>query len=211
MYDAQKAVEMIDADVLFLHLNPLQEAVQAEGDRNWFGVFRKIEELVPAIGVPVVIKEVGNGISADLARRLIEIGVAGVDVAGAGGTSWSEVEAHRQSDIKKRQVAHSFSGWGIPTVRALTDIRTVLPDAPLIASGGIRTGIDVAKAIRLGADLVGMAAPALSAATKTAKAVESQMSIVLEELKIAMFCTGSPDLSGLRQAVLRDVENGTAI
>ncbi len=209
VYDAQKAVAMIEADALFLHLNPLQEAVQAEGDRNWSGVFRKIEELVPALDVPVIVKEVGNGISADLARRLVGIGVAGVDVAGAGGTSWSEVEAHRQGDEKMRQVAHSFSGWGIPTVQALSDIRAVLPDTPVIASGGVRSGVDVAKAIRLGADLVGMAAPALGAATKTVNAVETQMSGVAEELKIAMFCTGSPNLSALRRAVLRAAADGT--
>ena len=154
--DARKAVDMIGADALFLHLNPLQEAVQAEGDRNWAGVLEKIGELAGASDVPVVVKEVGNGISGALARRLADIGVAGIDVAGAGGTSWSEVEAHRQLDEKMRRVAHSFAGWGIPTARALTDVRAALPNTPVIASGGVRTGIDVAKAIRLGADLVGI-------------------------------------------------------
>jgi isopentenyl-diphosphate delta-isomerase len=209
--DARKAIEMIDADALFLHLNPLQEAVQAEGDRNWSGLLRKIGDLAPALDVPIVVKEVGNGISADLARRLVEAGIAGIDVAGAGGTSWSEVEAHRQGDEKMRRVAHTFAGWGIPTVRALSEVRDTLPDIPLIASGGIRTGVDVAKAIRLGANLVGMAAPTLGFATKTAKAVEDQMSAVAEELKIAMFCTGSQNLSALRRAVIRMVAGGLAI
>ena len=209
--DARKAVDMIGADALFLHLNPLQEAVQAEGDRNWAGVLEKIGELAGASDVPVIVKEVGNGISASLARRLADIGVAGIDVAGAGGTSWSEVEAHRQLDEKMRRVAHSFAGWGIPTARALTDVRAALPNTPVIASGGVRTGIDAAKAIRLGADLVGMGAPALGSAMETAKAVENQLSAVVEELKIAMFCTGSRDIPALRQAVLRNVADGEPV
>ncbi len=209
--DARKAVDMIGADALFLHLNPLQEAVQAEGDRSWAGVLEKIGELAGASDVPVVVKEVGNGISGALARRLADIGVAGIDVAGAGGTSWSEVEAHRQLDEKMRQVAHSFAGWGIPTARALTDVRAASPNTPVIASGGVRTGIDAAKAIRLGADLVGMAAPALGSAMETAEAVENQLSAVVEELKIAMFCTGSRDIPALRQAVLRNVADGEPV
>ena len=209
--DARKAVDMIGADALFLHLNPLQEAVQAEGDRSWAGVLEKIGELAGASDVPVIVKEVGNGISGALARRLADIGVAGIDVAGAGGTSWSEVEAHRQLDEKMRQVAHSFAGWGIPTARALTDVRAASPNTPVIASGGVRTGIDAAKAIRLGADLVGMAAPALGSAMETAEAVENQLSAVVEELKIAMFCTGSRDIPALRQAVLRNVADGEPV
>ena len=209
--DARKAVEMIGADALFLHLNPLQEAVQAEGDRNWAGVLQKIGELTSALDVPIVVKEVGNGISGSLARRLADLGVAGIDVAGAGGTSWSEVEAHRQDDDWMRRVAHSFAGWGIPTARALIDVRSSLPDLSVIASGGIRTGIDAAKAVRLGADLVGMAAPALGSATETAKSVEDKMSAVTEELRIAMFCTGSPDIAALRRAVLRKVADGEKI
>ncbi len=209
--DARKAVDMIGADALFLHLNPLQEAVQAEGDRNWAGVLEKIGELAGASDVPVIVKEVGNGISGALARRLADVGVAGIDVAGAGGTSWSEVEAHRQLDEKMRRVAHSFAGWGIPTARALTDVRAALPNTPVIASGGVRTGIDAAKAIRLGADLVGIGAPALGLAMETSKAVENQLSAVVEELKIAMFCTGSRDIPALRQAVLLNVADGEPV
>ena len=209
--EARKAVEMIGADALFLHLNPLQEAVQSEGDRNWAGVLSKIGDLANRLEVPIVVKEVGNGISGSLARRLMDAGVAGIDVAGAGGTSWSEVEAHRQDDETMRRVAHSFAGWGIPTAWALSDVRAALPDTPLIASGGVRTGIDAAKAIRLGADLVGMAAPALGSATETAKAVETRMSAVVEELRIAMFCTGCRDLGALRQAVLRSAADGRPV
>ena len=142
---ARKAVDMIEADGLFLHLNPLQEAVQTEGDRNWSGVLNKIGELVESLDTPVVVKEVGNGISAGIARRLVDLGVSGIDVAGAGGTSWSEVEAYRQNDEQKRRIAHSFAGWGIPTSIALSEVRRALPDTP-DRMGGIRS-VDVAKAI----------------------------------------------------------------
>ena len=201
---ARKAVDMIEADGLFLHLNPLQEAVQTEGDRNWSGVLNKIGELVEALDTPVVVKEVGNGISAGIARRLVDLGVSGIDVAGAGGTSWSEVEAYRQNDEQKRRIAHSFAGWGIPTSIALSEVRRALPDTPLIASGGIRSGVDVAKAIRLGADLVGMAAPTLAPAIETTDVVIAQMAAVAEELRVAMFCTGSAHLMELRQATILD-------
>lgn len=201
---ARKAVDMIEADGLFLHLNPLQEAVQTEGDRNWSGVLNKIGELVESLDTPVVVKEVGNGISAGIARRLVDLGVSGIDVAGAGGTSWSEVEAYRQNDEQKRRIAHSFAGWGIPTSIALSEVRRALPNTPLIASGGIRSGVDVAKAIRLGADLVGMAAPTLAPAIETTDVVIAQMAAVAEELRVAMFCTGSAHLTELRQATILD-------
>lgn len=205
---ARRAVDMIGADALFLHLNPLQEAVQAGGDRNWTGLYDKIAAVVAALDVPVVAKEVGNGISGDIARRLVDIGVAGIDVAGAGGTSWSEVEAHRQSDPLRRRVAHAFAGWGIPTAESLVAVVAGAPDVPVFASGGIRSGIDAAIAIRLGADLVGMAAPTLGSAMETATAVHDTMSATIEELRIAMFCTGSGNLDALKLAGLRHVPSG---
>tara|TARA_A100001037_G_scaffold262476_1_gene252120 strand:- start:302 stop:1345 length:1044 start_codon:yes stop_codon:yes gene_type:complete len=208
---ARQAVEMIEADALFLHLNPLQEAVQSGGDRNWKGLIDKIGAVVDGLSVPVVVKEVGNGISVSVARRLAEVGVAAIDVAGAGGTSWSEVEAYRQSDPLHRRVAHSFAGWGIPTAQALIDLRSELPDTSVYASGGIRSGIDAAKALRLGASLVGMAAPALGSAVETAKSVENRMSAAMEELRIAMFCTGSKNLDMLKFAPLRRTEDGRRI
>lgn len=208
---ARRAVDMIGADALFLHLNPLQEAVQAGGDRNWAGLYAKIGTLVDAIEVPVVVKEVGNGISGSVARRLVDLGVAGIDVAGAGGTSWSEVEAYRQKDPMTRRVAHAFAGWGIPTATALADVCAAVPEVPVFASGGIRSGIDAAKAIRLGASLVGMAAPALSSAAETAAAVTDAMTATAEELRIAMFCTGSQDLKALKSAVMRRVSDGDPI
>jgi isopentenyl-diphosphate delta-isomerase len=200
---ARRAVEMIEADALFLHLNPLQEAVQAGGDRDWRGLAEKIAALAPKLGVPVVVKEVGNGISAEVAKALAGCGIAGIDVAGAGGTSWSEVEAHRAADPFQRRVAHSFAGWGIPTALALNEVRRAVPALPVFASGGLRSGIDIAKAIRLGATLCGAAAPVLGTATETAAAVRDRMAGLIAELRIAAFCTGSADLAQLRRATLR--------
>ena len=201
---ARRAVEMIEADALILHLNPLQEAVQPQGDPDWRGLYGRIERLVAQLPVPVVVKEVGNGLSAKVAQQLAECGVAALDVAGAGGTSWSEVEAHRQTDALKKRIAHSFRDWGIPTALSLLEIRRLLPDLPLVASGGIRNGIDAAKAIRLGADVIGMAAPALHAVSQgQMQAVVDIFRAVIEELRIAAFCTGSANLARLRQATLR--------
>ena len=200
---ARRAVETIGADALFLHLNPLQEAVQAGGDRNWTGLYRRVEELARSLDVPVVGKEVGNGIGAGVAARLVDCGVAAVDVSGAGGTSWSEVEAHRQADPEVRAVAHSFAGWGIPTAAALIDVVRAIPHRPVFASGGIRDGIDSAKAIRLGAALVGTAAPILESGDDAPDRAEKRMARMVDELKIAAFCVGARDLEALRRAVLR--------
>ncbi|MBM3485904.1 MAG: type 2 isopentenyl-diphosphate Delta-isomerase [Alphaproteobacteria bacterium] len=209
--EARRAVDMIGADALFLHLNPLQEAVQAGGDRAWSGVLARIETLCRALPVPVAVKEVGNGISGALARRLDEAGVAAIDVAGAGGTSWSEVEAHRQPDPRVRRIAHAFAGWGIPTALALIETVAAVPDRPVFASGGIRTGIDAAKAIRLGAALVGTAAPVLAGATATADAVAARVQDLIDALRIAAFCAGAGDLAQLRRAPLRRVDDWSVV
>jgi isopentenyl-diphosphate delta-isomerase len=208
---ARRAVDMIDADALFIHLNPLQEAVQAEGDRNWRGILTKLEELIRKIEIPVVVKEIGNGISADLARRFISIGVAGIDVAGAGGTSWSEVEANRQSDPLIRKVAHSFAGWGIPTVHSLVEVRREAGSLPVFASGGLRTGIDIAKAIRLGATMCGVAAPALVAADEDTETVTKHVQCLIEELRISAFCTGAKNLRDLTRVPLRRVNDWSKV
>jgi isopentenyl-diphosphate Delta-isomerase len=203
--EARRAVEMIGADALFLHLNPLQEAVQPGGNRDWRDLLAKIGRLAAALDVPLVVKEVGNGIGAALARRLGECGVAAIDIAGAGGTSWSEVEAFRQPDPATSRIAHGFAGWGIPTALALIEARRAAPGLPVFASGGIRSGVDAAKAIRLGAALVGVAAPVLPEATETAAAVEGGVGGLIEALRIAAFCTGSASLEDLRRATLRRV------
>lgn len=202
--EAMRAVEMIEADALIVHLNPLQEAVQAGGDTDWRGIFTRIETLARDLAVPLVVKEVGAGISASLARRLVEGGVAAIDVAGAGGTSWAAVEAERADDPLLRRTAMAFADWGIPTARAIAGVRAACPDTTVIGSGGLRSGLDVARAIRLGADLGGQAAATLAAADHSAEAVAGHFAAVIQELRIACFCTGSADLAALRRAPLID-------
>ncbi|YAF95256.1 MAG: type 2 isopentenyl-diphosphate Delta-isomerase [Nodularia sp. CChRGM 3473] len=204
---ARRAVDMIEADALILHLNALQEAVQPEGDRNWKNLYLQIEALVKQIDVPVIAKEVGNGISASVARRLADMGIAAIDVAGAGGTSWSEVEAYRQRDPLRQKVAHCFAGWGIPTALALMEVTQAVREIPVFASGGIRTGEEVAKAIVLGASLVGSAAPVLEAATHNVQLVYEKFAALIEELRVATFCTGSAHLTQLKASSLRRVDN----
>lgn len=197
---ARRAIEMIDADALIVHLNPLQEALQPGGDRDWRGILQAISRVVEASPVPVVIKEVGAGLSVSVARALADAGVAMIDVAGAGGTSWAAVEAERAPDPQAREIARAFANWGLPTVDALCQVRAALPTLPLIASGGIHTGIDVAKALRLGADLVGQAAAVLASASSSTEAVVQHFETVIAQLRIACFCTGSDDLAALRRA-----------
>lgn len=196
----RRAVDMIEADALILHLNPLQEAVQPEGNTNFKGLLAKIEQVCRALEVPVVVKEVGNGIGAHDARRLYECGVRVIDVAGAGGTSWSEVERFRQPSEQGRRVAGAFADWGLPTTECVREVRAALPEVTLIASGGVRSGVDVAKAIALGADLAGTAKPALVSAIdeRGAAAVAEGLQGFIRELRVAMFCAGCADLAALR-------------
>ena len=169
--ECRRAIEMIEADALILHLNALQEAVQPEGNSDFAGLARKIEMVCKAMDVPVIAKEVGWGVSGETARLLWDAGVSAIDVAGAGGTSWSQVEAHRIPTEKGRLVAEAFAGWGIPTAESVIMVRKGgIPErGKLFASGGVRNGIDVAKALALGADLAGMARPFLKAAAMSAE------------------------------------------
>lgn len=199
---ARRAIEMIDGDALIIHLNPLQEAVQPEGDRDWRGVLVAIERLAATLEAPLVVKEVGSGLSARVARQLLDAGVAVLDVAGAGGTSWAAVEAARIANPQQRAVAEAFAGWGIPTAQAIAEVRRACPDAILIGSGGIRDGIDAARAIRLGADLVGQAAAVLESALISSEAVVAHFQTLIEQLRIVCFCTGSANLVELAQAPL---------
>jgi len=200
---AQDAVSMIEADALIVHLNPLQEALQRGGDRDWRGVLQAIAQLVKTLDVPVIVKEVGAGISPEVAQRLAEAGVSMIDIAGTGGTSWAAVEGERASTPQQRAVAMAFADWGIPTDEALRAVRHRLPAMPLIASGGIRDGIDAAKALRLGADVVGQAAAVLSSALHSADAVVTHFETLIEQLRVACFCTGSANLRQLRLAPLQ--------
>jgi isopentenyl-diphosphate delta-isomerase len=195
--DCARLVDMLGADALVLHLNALQEALQPEGDTCFAGLLGRIEDVATTLDVPVIVKEVGWGISADLVTTLLGAGVAAVDVAGAGGTSWSEVERHRLGGPAARTAA-AFAGWGIPTAVALTQARAAAPDGVILASGGVRSGLDLAIAVALGADLVGIAGPFLRAAASGTRACIDLGHEWLDVLRITMFCTGSADLSGLR-------------
>jgi isopentenyl-diphosphate delta-isomerase len=194
----RRAVDAVEADALILHLNPLQEALQTDGDWNWSGLLAKIEDVCRSLAVPVVVKEVGWGISEQAARWLAGAGVAGIDVAGSGGTSWSEVEYHRAPTEELRRMAKTFADWGIPTADALVKVRVGAPGLPVIASGGLRTGIDAAKALALGAVAVGVASPFLKAAAASPEAVIGTIDQFASELRVAMFCSGAGDLAALR-------------
>ncbi|WP_407315811.1 type 2 isopentenyl-diphosphate Delta-isomerase [Pseudomonas sp. nanlin1] len=205
---ARRSVDTLQADALIIHLNPLQEAVQAEGDRKWSGVLEAIRRTVDTLGVPVVVKEVGAGLSASVAVALVQAGVRVIDVAGLGGTSWAVVEAERAAKPADREVAMAFAHWGIPTATSLQQVRQALPNTTLIASGGMRNGVDAAKAIRLGADLVGQAAGVLRDATLSTAAVIEHFEIIIRQLRVACFCTGSADLAALRRARLLPPDPG---
>lgn len=194
--DAKKAMDMIGADALAIHLNPLQEAVQPEGETNFKGVLDKIGEIAREIEKPVIVKETGAGISAEEAKRLEEAGVKGIDVSGAGGTSFAAVEHFRAEEAgnkNQRRLGDVFWDWGIPTAISLIEaVQTV--KIPVIASGGIRTGIDAAKALALGASLVGLAQPILMAAVKGVEETEAAITLLADELRNTMFLVGAENI-----------------
>jgi isopentenyl-diphosphate delta-isomerase len=197
----RKAVAMIDADGLILHLNVLQEAVQPEGNRNFKGLARRIAQICRYLEVPVVAKEVGFGISVDAALRLKQAGVKAIDVAGRGGTSWYAVEAKRSAQ-KGKPLEQTFADWGIPTEEALVQVRSAVPDIELVASGGIRNGLDVAKSIALGANVAAIGQPLLAPALESADKVVQSLLKVIHEIKVAMLCVGAGDIAALRNAPL---------
>jgi len=198
--DCLKLVELLEADALILHLNPLQEWVQSGGDSNFKGLLAKIQQICAQLPVPVIAKEVGNGISAVMAKQLIEAGVAAIDVAGAGGTSWAKVESQRAKDNRQRHLGQVFADWGLPTAECITTIRSMNSTIPLIASGGLKNGLDLAKSIALGADLGGLARPFLVAAIESEAAVDELVKFLIAELEIVLFCTGNPNLSALKNS-----------
>ncbi len=193
-----RLVEAVRADALVLHLNPLQEALQPEGNTRFSCLLKKIESVCRWLPVPVMVKEVGGGISEEVAASLAGAGVACIDIAGAGGTCWSEIERLRARDPADAKTGEFFSGWGIPTAESIKLARRGAPDLPVIASGGIRSGLDAAKAIALGADMAGIAAPLLKAAVISSEAVEQLLNEVVEVLRITMFCIGAPDIRKLK-------------
>ena len=198
----RRAVDMIQADALILHLNPLQEAVQDAGDTNFAGLAKKIEKVCRKIEVPVIAKEVGWGISEKTAKLLADCGVSAIDVAGAGGTSWSQVEMHRAPDEFTRQLAATFVGWGIPTADSILNVKKAVPDITIFASGGLKDGLDIAKCIALGATLGGMAGQFLKAAAVSTEKAVKMIKLTKRQIEVTMFAAGVGTLDGLNQAIL---------
>jgi len=198
----RRAIDMIGADAMILHLNSMQEAIQPEGDTRFRGLARKIEEICRALPVPVVAKEVGWGISERSARLLLDAGVAAIDVAGAGGTSWTQVEMYRLEDEGRQRVAAAFRDWGIPTSESIRMVRRVSADVPVFASGGLRDGVDIAKCVALGATLGGMAGPFLKAASQSATVAIKTIEEISREIRICMFGVGAGDLATLHKTKL---------
>ncbi len=194
----RRAVDMIEADGLILHLNPIQEAVQANGNTDWSNLLGKIEIVCRTLPVPVVVKEVGFGISEEIARKLAEVGVAAIDVAGAGGTSWAAVESRRAPTAELRALAERFWNWGIPTAESVVRARRGAPRTPVFASGGIRDGIEIAKALALGATLGGLASPMLKLANISADTAIAGLEAIIAQIRVAMFGIGARDLDAVR-------------
>lgn len=195
----RQVVELTEADALILHFNTMQEVFQPEGDTNFKNLLLKIESVCRKLEVPVGVKEVGWGISGELARKLVDVGVSFIDVAGAGGTSWSQVEKFRTQDIMRREAAESFADWGIPTADCIRDVRLHAPECTLVGSGGIQNGVDGAKAIALGSDLVGFGRSLLApAANSSADELRYLLDRIELECKIAMFGIGTPSIADLK-------------
>lgn len=198
--ECRRVVDLLEADALILHLNPLQECIQTKGDTNFKGLLDKITQLCRKLPVPVIAKEVGNGISADMAEKLLAAGVTAIDVAGAGGTSWAKVESERAENTQQRRLGMTFADWGLPTAECITSIRAVAPEVPLIASGGLRHGLDVAKAIALGCDIAGLAWLFLQAADESEAALQALVEVLIAEITTVLFCTGNATLDQLKHS-----------
>ncbi|ELR98648.1 type 2 isopentenyl-diphosphate Delta-isomerase [Gloeocapsa sp. PCC 73106] len=193
-------VESLEADALIIHLNPLQESIQAKGDTNFKGLLEKISNLCSSTSIPVIAKEVGNGISGKMAEKLINAGIKAIDVAGTGGTSWAKVESQRATEPLRRQLGETFAEWGLPTAQCILEVREFNQEIPLIASGGLRNGLEAAKAIALGADLAGIAQPFLKAAAESVFALEEFVELLIAEITTVLFCTGNATIAQLKQS-----------
>lgn len=197
-----RAVDMIEADGLILHLNPLQEALQPDGNTHFANLLSKIETVCKKISIPVIVKEVGWGISAKTAQRLARAGVAAIDIAGAGGTSWSQVESFRISDPTQSEIAGTFKGWGIPTAKTIQLVRQNAPNVLIFASGGLRNGLDIAKCLALGAKLGGFAHPLLLASNVSYTHLCRTLSRYIKELKLCLFLTGKKNFNEFDSSVI---------
>ena len=199
--DIVAALDRVGANALAVHTNPLQEAVQHGGDTDFNGSIARLREVAAAIEYPVMLKEVGHGIGASAAAHLTDCPLAAVDVAGAGGTSWARVEQL----VRYGHVVHpALAEWGIPTAQALREVRAMLPDVPVVASGGIRSGMDAAKALALGAAAVGVARPLLAPAIESAGAVEDWLERFIFELRVCLHGSGAADLAALQRLGVTD-------
>lgn len=196
--ECQRAVDILEADALIIHLNALQEALQPEGNRDFSQLLKKIETISASLQVPVIAKEVGCGIDSQTARLLVEAGVRGIDVAGVGGTSWAAVEMYRQTDPIRKALCQTYRGWGIPTVQTLQGLEGLPTEILRISSGGLKNGLDVAKSIALGADLAGFARKFILAADKGYEELQNTIQLIILELKTAMFLCSATDLNSLQ-------------
>jgi|TARA_B110000902_G_C14289725_1_gene580351 isopentenyl-diphosphate delta-isomerase len=200
---ARRAVESIQANALIIHLNPLQELIQPDGDRDWNQVLEAIQNCASRLEVPIIVKEVGAGIGPTTAIKLTAAGVKWIEVAGRGGTNWASIELARNGSEREREIAAPFLNWGMDTVDLLPAVYKACPEVGLIGSGGIRHGLDIARCIRLGASMTALAQPFLALALESTEAVVDKISILQEQLRWAMFLTGSKTLSNLRVAAVQ--------
>lgn len=197
---AIRAVESVDADALVIHLNPLQELIQPEGDRDWNHILEVIQHCAETLPVPLIVKEVGCGIGPRGAQQLADAGIAWIEVAGRGGTNWAAIEIARNSCQTRQQIAEPFVNWGFNTAQALVAVAGNCPSMQLIGSGGVRNGLDIARCIRLGAQITAIAQPFLQPATVSTQAVVDQIEIFQEQLRWTLFLTGSANLQQLKLA-----------
>jgi isopentenyl-diphosphate delta-isomerase len=199
---AQRAVDSVEANAMIIHLNPLQELVQPQGDRDWRGVLDAIEQCAAKLSVPLMVKEVGSGIGPAVAQRLINVGVNWIEVAGRGGTSWASIENARIEQTREQQIAAPFIDWGMNTAELIPSLRSQSSQLGLVASGGLRNGLDIARCLRLGANMTAIAQPFLEPSLESTEAVVEKIEILREQLRWTMFLTGSKDLKNLSSAPL---------
>ncbi|MBI2027506.1 MAG: type 2 isopentenyl-diphosphate Delta-isomerase [Deltaproteobacteria bacterium] len=195
----QRIIELTQCDAFIFHLNPLQEAIQPEGNTDFSGLAQKLENIIPQVPVPVFIKEVGAGFSLATLKKLESLSLAGIEIAGQGGTSWARIEGLRSKKGCNRKLGELFASWGQPTIESLIACRKLFPQKLIIASGGIRNGIDIAKSIVLGADMAALALPFLQAASESTEAVIQLIEQLKQELRVAMFVTGAQDILDLKK------------
>jgi isopentenyl-diphosphate delta-isomerase len=200
---AKRAVDSVEANALVIHLNPLQELIQPDGDRDWNKVLEAIQHCADKLSVPVIVKEVGAGMGPNSVKKLMDAGIKWIEIAGRGGTNWASIELSRNGSEREREIASAFLNWGMDTVEILPAVHAACPSLNLIGSGGVRNGLHIAICMRLGAKMTALAQPFLAPALISTEAVIEKISIVEEQLRWAMFLTGSQKLSDLRKATLQ--------